>query len=76
MQIELEDLEKRIQEEGPINIYNNGGGQSGIKPSAALQTYNNLQKSYTTAVKVLLAELPEKDNQNQVGMALKKFISK
>ena len=76
MQIELEDLEKRIQEEGPINVYNNGGGQSGVKPSAAVQTYNNLQKSYTAAVKVLLSELDNGNSKADTKDKLADFLLK
>ena len=73
--VELEDLQELIKEQGSVEHYQNGTQQC-LKVSSACQAYNSLAKTYTTNVKVLLGELPEKDNPNQVGLALKKFISK
>ena len=74
--VELEDLQELIQTRGMVEKYQNGETQWGYKPSSAAQVYNATLKSYNTSIKLLLGELPEKDNPNQVGLALKKFISK
>lgn len=58
MKITLEDLQKQINEEGPVDTYQNGEGQFGKKQSAALQSYNSLIKVYTNVTKQLFRNLP------------------
>lgn len=58
MKITLEDLQKQINEEGPVDTYQNGEGQFGKKQSAALQSYNSLIKVYTNVTKQLFSKLP------------------
>ena len=62
--VELEDLQEKIKENGSVEKYTNGANQCGYKVSSASQAYNALAKTYTTAIKVLLAELDSSDRTN------------
>jgi hypothetical protein len=68
--VELEDLQAMIQQYGAVEKYQNGQNQWGMKPSSAVQVYNNLLKSYNTSIKLLLGELPEtekKESKNELA---------
>lgn len=68
--VELEDLQVMIQQYGAVEKYQNGQNQWGMKPSSAVQVYNNLLKSYNTSIKLLLGELPEtekKESKNELA---------
>lgn len=58
MEIELEDLQQIIAENGASEEYKNGENQYGRKASADLQSYNSLIKSYNTVNARLEAMLP------------------
>ena len=58
MRVSLDDLEKQIQEEGFVDEYQNGKGQSGKKQSAAVQAYNSLFKTYSATTALLFKKLP------------------
>ena len=60
MKITLEDLQERIQKEGPVDLYQNGENQHGVKQSAALQGYNSTMKVYASVIKTLSAMIPTK----------------
>lgn len=57
--ITLEDLEKKINETGVTEVYQNGEAQSGVKQSAAVQAYNAMYKNYQTTMRDLAAMVPE-----------------
>jgi len=59
MKVTLEDLQKRINEEGATDAYQNGENQHGYKPSATLTAYNQLIKNYNTVINTLIKHLPE-----------------
>jgi hypothetical protein len=46
MKVTLEDLQDEINENGCVEIYQNGRNQSGQKASGAIQSYNALIKNY------------------------------
>lgn len=58
IKITLEDLRELIQRDGVVDYYQNGANQSGLKQSAALQSYNSLIKNYATIIKSLCDYLP------------------
>lgn len=60
MRITLEDLSELIINEGPVEAYQNGANQMGMKQSAALQSYNSTIKNYAATVKMLFEKLPRK----------------
>ncbi len=59
MKVTLDDLQEIIASEGVIEEYRNGRTQYGLKPSAALQSYNNLIKNYASVIKTLFGLLPK-----------------
>ena len=59
MRITLDDLADLINESGAVETYQNGEHQSGVKQSAALQSYNALIKNYATIIKTLFSWLPK-----------------
>ena len=68
MRIALDDLQEIITKEGPVESYQNGANQSGMKQSAALQAYNALVKNYAAVIKRLTDMLPPM-RQNTVSFA-------
>lgn len=58
MRVTLEDLQEIIAEQGPVEAYQNGANQSGMKQSAALQSYNSTVKNYAAVIKTLFGLLP------------------
>ena len=58
MRVTLDDLQKIVAEQGPVEGYQNGKNQYGQKMSAALQSYNALVRSYTAVIKKLFDLLP------------------
>lgn len=58
MRVTLDDLQRIIAEQGPVEEYRNGETQYGMKQSAALQSYNTLVKNYAAVIKTLFERLP------------------
>lgn len=63
MRVTLEDLQELIKRDGVIDYYQNGANQSGLKQSAALQSYNLLIKNYASVIKSLGGFLPYKQTK-------------
>ena len=60
----LSELRQEILAPGYIEHYDNGGGQTGTKDSAAVRTYNNTVKSYNTLVKTALSMIPTQERKD------------
>ena len=60
MRVALDDLQEIVSREGPVDSYQNGANQSGMKQSAALQAYNQLVKNYSAVIKTLFGLMPAK----------------
>lgn len=76
MTVQLQDLQSDIMKNGAIEKYNNGGGQSGLKSSTALQAYNNLIKSYNTTLKILAKDIfknIEPEEKDALQLFMEKF---
>lgn len=58
MRVALADLQETIARDGPVDHYQNGANQFGMKQSAALQGYVVLQKTYLATIKSLADHLP------------------
>ena len=58
MAVSLEDLEEIINTNGYLDQYENGANQSGVKISAAVQTYNSMVGRYTAIINKLLKIVP------------------
>ena len=59
MRVALDDLQEIIAEQGPVEAYQNGANQFGVKQSAALQSYNSTMKVYAAVIKNLFGLLPK-----------------
>lgn len=60
MTVELDELQEEIKNSGTVETYENGKHQRGIKPTAKLQAFNSLLKSFDTLQAKLLKYIPEK----------------
>lgn len=64
MRCTLEDLAQIVAKDGPIETYQNGENQTGVKQSAALQSYNQTMKTYLNCMKQLLQILPPQQKKH------------
>lgn len=62
MAITLEDLQKKINDEGVISEYQNGENQWGTKKSPEVEIYNTMIKNHMSAIKQLTDLLPKQMN--------------
>lgn len=60
LEVELEDLQKIISENGTVDSYQNGANQYGKKIGSEVQSYNALLKSYNAINNRLADLLPKK----------------
>lgn len=70
MAVALADLREEINKHGYVEIYNNGGGQTGTKDSVNVKAYNSLIKNYNSLLKTISAFLPEtekKESKNELA---------
>ena len=63
MTVEMEDLRAEIAEKGSTEEYKNGANQFGRKQSAASQNYLQFSQKQTTAIKILLDQLPKTESK-------------
>ena len=63
LKIEIEDLEKHLQEHGWIDVYQNGDTQFGFKKSPQNETIINLSKQYTTIISKLMDYVPQEQRK-------------
>ena len=63
MAAKLRELQRMIDENGMIEEYNHGGGQSGQKISNAMQIYQKLLPSYNQVIKTLASMLPSGEKE-------------
>ena len=56
--IVLQDLQEEIARSGPVESYQNGENQHGLKPSSALTAFNSTIKNYSSLIKNLTGFLP------------------
>ncbi len=63
MAVKLRELQDLIDQDGMVEEYDNGGGQSGRKIGSAVQIYQKMLPSYNQVIKTLASMLPagEKD---------------
>ncbi|UZT82137.1 hypothetical protein [Caproicibacterium sp. BJN0003] len=62
----IEDLEKKIDEEGCVEGYKNGENQHGIKVSAASNAHDSKEKLYNTIMKQLCELAPENSDKDEL----------
>lgn len=59
MAITLDELEKKIEENGVTEPYQNGANQKGVKKSAEVEVYNTMSKNYAAIMRQLSELLPK-----------------
>lgn len=69
MHVELEELQKEIEEKGCIDEYQNGANQWGTKKSAAVDVYNTMIKNYTAIIKTLTDLAPAAPKKKKSALA-------
>ena len=57
--VSIADLQARVDQYGTLVMYDNGGGQSGVKPNPDVKTLMDYQKACNTIVRTLLSLVPE-----------------
>lgn len=67
----LQDLQETINQEGAVEMYQNGQHQHGYKQSAALQAFNALVKNYNGIMKELFKMLPPGEQQRSIPPHIK-----
>ena len=70
MHVELEELQKVIEENGCVDTYQNGANQYGTKKSAEVDVYNTMIKNYTAIIKTLTELAPAAPKKKKSGLAL------
>ena len=53
--VSIADLQARVDQFGTLVKYDNGGGQSGVKPNPDVKTLMDYQKACNTIVRTLIA---------------------
>ena len=61
LNISIIDLQEKIDRFGTLVMYDNGGGQSGVKPNPDLKTLIDYQKLANTIVRTLNSVIPIKE---------------
>ena len=59
MAVTLDELRKIIARDGPVERYQNGENQKGLKKSAAVEAYDKMVNTYTKVTKQLVDLLPK-----------------
>lgn len=59
MAVTLQDLQEAINLNGPVEKYQNGANQHGIKKSSEVEVYNSMIKNYSSVMKQLTDLLPK-----------------
>lgn len=68
MKVKLEILQDKIDEDGLVEVYQNGENQYGTKPSTALKAYNDTIKSYNTLYKEIAPYIPLEQRESKLSM--------
>lgn len=67
MKVKLERLQDMIDEDGLVEVYQNGENQYGTKPSTALKAYNDTIKSYNTLYKEIAPYIPLEQRESKLA---------
>lgn len=59
MAVTLDELRQIIQRDGPVEQYQNGKNQKGLKKSAAVEAYDKMVNTYAKVIKQLVDMLPK-----------------
>ncbi|MBR2752792.1 MAG: hypothetical protein IKE02_03640 [Lachnospiraceae bacterium] len=77
MAVKLRELQELIDQDGLIEHYDNGGGQTGNKIGSAVQIYQKMLPSYNQVIKTLAGMLPsgEKDAAIRSADPMAEFLT-
>lgn len=67
MKVKLELLQEMIDEDGLVEVYQNGENQYGYKPSTALRAYNDTIKSYNALYKEISPYIPQEQRESKLS---------
>lgn len=59
MAVTLDELRKIVSRDGPVETYQNGENQKGLKKSAAVEAYDKMVNTYAKVTKQLVDMLPK-----------------
>ena len=65
--VSIADLQAKVDQWGTLIQYNNGGGQSGVKPNPDIRTLLDYQKCCNTIVRTLIGIVPDKASTNDIA---------
>ena len=66
--ISIADLQTKVDKFGTLVMYDNGGGQSGVKPNPDVKTLLDYQKTTNTIVRTLISLVPQKKTDSKLAM--------
>lgn len=69
MAVKLRELQDLIDQDGLVEHYDNGGGQSGNKIGSAVQIYQKMLPSYNQVIKTLAGMLPSGEKEAAIRSA-------
>ena len=69
--VSIADLQAKVDQWGTLVSYDNGGGQTGIKPNPDVKTLLDYQKCCNTIIRTLIPLVPDK----RVGSKLADFMN-
>lgn len=64
--VSIADLQAKVDQFGTLVMYDNGGGQSGVKPNPDVKTLLDYQKCCNTIVRTLIPLVPGKSSQGSL----------
>lgn len=64
--VSIADLQAKVDQWGTLVTYDNGGGQSGIKPNPDVKTLLDYQKCCNTIIRTLIPLVPYKSTGNKL----------
>ena len=59
MAVTLDELRKIVSRDGPVELYQNGENQKGLKKSAAVEAYDKMVNTYAKVTRQLVDMLPK-----------------
>ena len=70
LNVNIKEVEKKLDEEGAVVAYNNGGGQSGVRESPYSKVRMQYTKDITTITKQLIDLVPAQTKKSKLEMLM------
>lgn len=68
--VSIADLQAKVDQWGTLVSYDNGGGQTGIKPNPDVKTLLDYQKACNTIVRTLISLVPNRKRDGKLAAFL------